>query len=97
MPPDCATIVASALTSAHFRAAVEAGPAGPVGPLGPCGPAGPAAPAGPAGPLGIWPLLKSALSSEWFLTLLLVTALFFSLAGPTPLFWRGLGVGRGSG
>src|SRR5919204_1585637 len=86
MPPDWATIVASALTSAHLMFAAPADPAGPVGPLAPVVPLGPVAPvgpAGPAGPLGIWPFLKSTLSSEWFFTLLLTTALFFSWAVPT--------------
>src|SRR5919201_4565389 len=86
MPPDWATIVASARTSAHLMFAAPADPAGPVGPLAPVAPFGPEAPvgpAGPAGPLGTWPFLKSIRSSEWFLTLLLVTALFLSCAVPT--------------
>src|SRR5919198_1080773 len=83
---DESTIVASALTSAHRMFDEPAAPAGPVGPLAPVAPFGPvepAGPAGPAGPLGTWPFLKSTLSSEWFLTLLLVTALFLSCAVPT--------------
>src|SRR2546421_13121530 len=60
-------------------------PAGPVGPRAPAAPAAPAGPTGPAGPAGIWPALKSALSSEWFLTFPLVPAVFFNWALP-PLF-----------
>src|SRR5919198_5503772 len=88
---DESTIVASALTSAHRMFDEPAAPAGPVGPLAPVAPFGPvepAGPAGPAGPLGTWPFLKSARSSEWFLTLLLVTALFLSCAVPTLFLGR---------
>src|SRR5919201_5676104 len=60
-----------------------AGRAGPLAPAAPFGREGRVGPAGPAGPLGTWPFLKSIRSSEWFLTLLLVTALFLSCAVPT--------------
>src|SRR5579859_129510 len=82
------------LTSAHCVAAPAPGaPAGPVGPRAPAAPGAPGGPTGPRGPTGIWPFAKSTRSSEWFLTLVvvtafpaileLVTALFLSWAVPT--------------
>src|SRR5581483_9379795 len=75
------------LTSAHWLE--EPAPGAPAGPVGPRAPAAPAGPGGPMGPRGIWPRAKSTLNSEWFFTLLEVTALFaiFELVTAPFLSW----------
>jgi hypothetical protein len=70
---DDVTVASAPVTEAKATVAPE-----PAGPAGPGGPGGPVGPADPLGPAGIWPRLKSALTSERFFTFAEVTAFFLS-------------------